>query len=406
MNFLLCWSTILAQTPLAERIKSIRVEGTGLAQFPLAHRSAHPVTLRFDIDAPHPEHLRVAIIHCDKNWLPTPSPFINDESQITPLEHIPYQEAPPGVRGYRWIYTFQLPGFPGWEYFRYSGNYRIEIWNRSFTELLAHARMFVTEEQNDSLLDSRNNQLPSTTFPWYQAHSISLSYILPLHDEWQKRSFTLSLLRTCDIYVNRKLNFPYRIDVDDTNPYTFVQTIGTRKMIFRIDSILPGNEYRTLDFRDVALYPPRSVVRSINGTDIVRFFERGTPDNDGTSLLTSGTQYADYETVRFELTADSHHHDTIFIVGDFNGWTPSKKWVLSFDSLSQRYYLTTELRRGRYDYQYVLNNNWYTLEGNDWRTENVYTALLYYSDPSMGGYDRIIFAAQRKNRYTPLTQDQ
>jgi hypothetical protein len=37
------------------------------------------------------------------------------------------------------------------------------------------------------------------------------------------------------------------------------------------------------------------------------------------------------------------------------------------------------------------------LEGNDWRTVSVYTAMLYYHDTQYGGYDRIILCAQAKN---------
>jgi hypothetical protein len=46
----------------------------------------------------------------------------------------------------------------------------------------------------------------------------------------------------------------------------------------------------------------------------------------------------------------------------------------------------------------VLNgNDWIALEGNDWRTTNVYTALLYYHDVRFGGFDRILLAAQKKS---------
>jgi hypothetical protein len=63
------------------------------------------------------------------------------------------------------------------------------------------------------------------------------------------------------------------------------------------------------------------------------------------------------------------------------------------------YELTIELKRGIYDYQYVVvsgdyndpaNQDWYALEGNDWQTTNEYNIFLWYRDQNFGGYDRII----------------
>ena len=64
---------------------------------------------------------------------------------------------------------------------------------------------------------------------------------------------------------------------------------------------------------------------------------------------------------------------------------------------------TIQLKRGVYDYQYVLadyqngkinNPDWYILEGNSWETKNEYNIFVYYNEPTNGGYDRII--AHRK----------
>ncbi|MBI3587212.1 MAG: hypothetical protein HY088_08800, partial [Ignavibacteriales bacterium] len=50
------------------------------------------------------------------------------------------------------------------------------------------------------------------------------------------------------------------------------------------------------------------------------------------------------------------------------------------------------------DYQYVKSNNdWISIEGNDWRTVNVYTAFIYYYDTRLGGFDRILGYAQRSS---------
>jgi hypothetical protein len=71
---------------------------------------------------------------------------------------------------------------------------------------------------------------------------------------------------------------------------------------------------------------------------------------------------------------------------------------MQYDDAIKHYKLLTWLRRGAYDYQYVLNGtDWTTIEGNDWRTMNVFTALVYYHDVRYGGFDRILLAAQKKS---------
>jgi hypothetical protein len=100
---------------------------------------------------------------------------------------------------------------------------------------------------------------------------------------------------------------------------------------------------------------------------------------------------------QFELgRPEENSNEKIYVVGDFNGWKVDEKWRLQYDDTIKHYRLLTWLRRGAYDYQYVLNeNDRIALEGNDWRTMNVYTALVYYHDVRFGGFDRILLAAQK-----------
>ena len=61
--------------------------------------------------------------------------------------------------------------------------------------------------------------------------------------------------------------------------------------------------------------------------------------------------------------------------------------------------ITIPLKRGIYDYQYVVadvinnqieNEDWLMLEGNTWVNKKEYDVFLYYNDPDLGGYERII----------------
>jgi hypothetical protein len=91
------------------------------------------------------------------------------------------------------------------------------------------------------------------------------------------------------------------------------------------------------------------------------------------------------------LLRESDDLDSVFVLGDFNEWTPSEASLMKYNRETRRYWITTWLRRGVYDYHYVVGrNDWITIEGNDWRTVNLYTALVYYHDPRYGGFDRIV----------------
>ena len=65
---------------------------------------------------------------------------------------------------------------------------------------------------------------------------------------------------------------------------------------------------------------------------------------------------------------------------------------------SGRYVRQVSMRRGAYDYQYTVGRyDWITLEGNDWRTSNNYTAIIYYHDYRFGGFDRILGSARARS---------
>ena len=113
--------------------------------------------------------------------------------------------------------------------------------------------------------------------------------------------------------------------------------------------------------------------------------------------MNKNNEYADYLVTTFELSPHESIYDDIFIVGSFTNWE-----VLPWFKLEERddiYDISIELKRGRYDYQYVTgvinddiveNIDWRIFEGNFWDTENVYSIFLYYNSPEKGGYDKII----------------
>ena len=109
--------------------------------------------------------------------------------------------------------------------------------------------------------------------------------------------------------------------------------------------------------------------------------------------------------VKFQIKPPQEVYGDIYLVGAFNNWELLPEYKMNFNGDS--YELTIELKRGIYDYQYVVvngdlnnpsNQDWYVLEGNDWQTTDEYNIFLWYRDQNYGGYDRIIGYSKIKSR--------
>jgi len=91
--------------------------------------------------------------------------------------------------------------------------------------------------------------------------------------------------------------------------------------------------------------------------------------------------------------------EKICVVGDFNNWVVGDQWRLQYDHSIKKYKIIGSLRRGVYDYQYVQDDNdWIVLEGNDWRTVNVYThcSIIMIRSKIWWCSSRILLAAQKR----------
>jgi len=178
---------------------------------------------------------------------------------------------------------------------------------------------------------------------------------------------------------------------------------------FKIRNVPPGNEYRRLDIGSVRFYPNGLPVRLKEGADLSRYQWQGKIDANGAAKLAPfmGAN-SDYLDVMFRLELPAPNEKNIFLVGAFNQWQPTIGYEMKLDSLGKLYTLHKWIRRGVYDFQYVVGSvdpatgdivdqDWLALEGNDWRTINRYTALVYYHDDRFGGFDRIVGSTIAKN---------
>lgn len=390
----LLFSTVQAQLFVSPKIRGWRAHGISEASLPIARLHSQPVTLEFDIVAADLPSLELRFFHCDRKWNVTGTSFINDDQRNRSKSELLAQAAPVGVSGYTFHYQVKIPEQPVFDRFLYSGNYIYELRDRRSDELLARDKMFVTEDRLIPGMKVVNRQEPNVASPYYQVHEISVSLMVPPPDTTRSETFELPYFSTVDVYKNREISRPWRISSDDDDPHTFVRGWGTRDLVFVLDNMEPGSEYRVLDLRDVDFYPQGKRLRPRDGADVSRFLAKVPLDHNGSSSIVSGTTYSDYLDFRFELLWKTPG-EAVYVTGDFNGWNLGPASLMQYEG--DRYILSTSLRRGVYDYQYVRGEDWIVLEGNDWKTTNNFTAMVYYHDPRFGGFDRLVGVARGRS---------
>ncbi len=359
------------------------------------------ITIEFDVTTSLPPNLRIIFKHASKDWRVDENLFVNDPIKIR-TDYLAYSVAPNGVYHYTYRYKNSFPNNRNLVEFTYSGNYIFRIIDRDANdEALAEGRFIVVEELVSTSMAITNKYLHESSAPMNQVNVITVNVSAPAeYRADDPNSIYHSDVKTVDIIQNWRLIQPFRIDLDDRNPDTFVDDFMKPAKIFLIRNVLTGNEYRRLDLSNTTKYPNNQLAVSIEGADLSRFQWQAKPDANGASKLKPFTgANSDYLEVEMRLRLASRPYRKIFVVGGFNNWEVLPEYEMMIDTTNQLYTFHHWVRRGVYDYQYVLgeeengkvvDQNWYVLEGNDWRTVNRYTALVYYYDRRFGGFDRIV----------------
>jgi len=174
---------------------------------------------------------------------------------------------------------------------------------------------------------------------------------------------------------------------------------ANRHFIYTARDIPAGNEFRQVDLRDHNIFNSKNVDAQIDGLESSRFFLNPT-GND----LNGGKIYSDYKdafstylNVTFSIRPPDDVYGEVFLVGAFNNWELSMDYKMQNDG--GVYSITIPLKRGIYDYQYVVadvinnkieNADWLVLEGNTWVNTKEFDIFLYYNEQDLGGYERII----------------
>ncbi len=367
------------------------------------------ITIEFDVTTSLPPNLNIIFKHASKDWIADNNIFLNYQPK-TRSENLSYTTAPAGVYHYTFRYKNSFPNNRNFAEFVYSGNYLYTIIDRDANDkVCAEGKFIIAETSVPVTMKIENKYHPDYASPMNQMNTISVFVTLPSeYTAADETSIYQPDVRTVDIIRNWNIDQPARIGMDDRDSQTFVEGITQSDRTFWKRDIPTGNEYRRMDISSASFYPNNALVVLKGQPDVSRFQWQSKPDANGASKLKAFTgSNSDYLEVEMRLRLANPPAQKIFLVGGFTEWNVLPEYEMKVDSVTGLFKLRLWVRRGVHDYQYVLGDidengkvihqDWFALEGNDWRTINRFTALVYYHDQRFGGFDRVIGYVRGRN---------
>lgn len=359
--------------------------------------------IEFDVQADYPPNFNILFRFCDKDWNPTDNIFLLNQGKDAAY-FLDYQTLPVTVEDATYHFRNFFPDKDDYVNFPFSGKWKYFLTDSQDHSLVfAEGRFIVIKDDKVELLTRiQNKEMDDKNyFPidFGNVFWITTSFELP-------DGFFPNFVDQVEIIQNHKVDYSYIIDRTYTNNMRIHNWDANKKFSFTARDVFPGNEYRQVDLRDINKFTTKNAQAQFEGFETTRYFKAGYKDLNGGFLLADFKDpFSTYLNVNFSIQPASQPDGDVYLVGAFNNWivSPDYKMIES----NGLFNLTIPLKRGVYDYQYVVayerngqivNIDWLQLEGNNWGTSNEFTALLYYKDPNFGGYDRIIGFNRFSNR--------
>jgi hypothetical protein len=306
-----------------------------------------------------------------------------------------FEKLPANVREADYHFKGKYPDANDYVEFPFSGNWMFYITDTQDTSIVyGYGKFYVVQNVNDIQDTLTNETLESGNyFPndLGKVFNITTNFIL-------SNKLFPGQVNSVTIIENRKIDYPIVINRTFNTDTRLYYWDANRKFSFIARDIRPGNEYRQVDLRDINLFNSVNVNAHRDGLEYSRFFKEGPKDHNGASLIDNFKDpNSTYLNVYFSISPPDNVYGDVFLVGSFNNWDILPDYRMDYNG--GIFSKTISLKRGVYDYQYVLadyrngnitNPDWYILEGNSWETVNEYNIFVYYNEPTNGGYDRII----------------
>ena len=390
--YFMMFSAVFAQDIV---IKSLQAySGNDQLSLPMAVISKEAkknLTIEFDVAAVSEPNLVIEFRFCDINWTPYSNAFLYNQghntSRVLWFEtiRIPNSGADYHYKGSFPDFDVTFP-FPGkWIFIIRDSMYKDKIYQQGAFYVVHSSLPLRTNIKRETF----EGQM-QTPVELNRVFSMDLSFVLP-------DSLFPSYVTGAEIVENRKFLNAFQIGRINTGLRNFYYD-GGHNFTFNARDIQPGNGYRKLNIRDKGKYNFPSTNAQFNGIELSRFYNMIHHDLVGGSLIMDyRNEYAQYLKVKFRLKVPENTGRKIFLTGSFTNWLVLPEFEMKNEN--GLYTLDVELKRGEYDYQYVLadivndrvtNIDWCSLEGNFWETDNDYHIFVYYNTPDKGGYNKII----------------
>ena len=349
----------------------------------------------FDVQSDYTPNINIIFKFCDRNWNPTDNIFLLNQGQNTAYT-LDYFSLPTSVENAKYHYNNAFPDKDGYISFPFSGKWKYFIVDSQDPSIVYAEDRFVIVKPGGNQLKVETKQETLDDKVYYPPQLGHVNWIVV--ETILKQDFFPFQVDELEIIQNHLLDNPIRVPRTSTNQNRVFEWDGGSKVKFIAKDVRPGNEYRQTNLQDINIYNSKNVKAQFDGMEYSRFLIQGRNDLNGSfDLKSPKDMYSTYMNVKFQVKPPAEVYGDIYLVGAFNDWKLSETNKMNFNG--DHFELILQLKRGVYDYQYVVvggdysefaNQDWYVLEGNDWQTSNEYNIFLWYSDQEYGGYDRII----------------
>ena len=360
------------------------------------------IVIEFDVRSSLKPNLQIVFKLCDKYWKPVDNLFLTNFGKDR-FYNLQYRVAPNGVKSYNYSFQQTFPDSRGQITFPFSGKYKYLITefnneNKVYGEgyfIVVYQKFPVKASYSKEVIDDSLSDI----MEFNRRDRITVNVEIP-------SSFDVFRQNEIEIVQNQKFFFSSILNFNKKSKYEFGRYLQQNVKQYIKRDLFPGNEYRQLDLTDFRKYPNEGLLTSFTGIDVTRKFTYdGNDFNGGQKIYSNDDVYKEYSDYRFDLTLPFPADGDVYVVGSFNNWRIDEKYKM--ERSGNYYSLVVNLKRGIYDYQYVvvkethsspknLQIDWIEIEGNRWNTKNVYYIFVYYNNPDYGGWDEIVAFTELK----------
>ena len=354
------------------------------------------LVIEFDVQADFIPNMNIVFRFCDKGWTPTKNVFLlNNLNSIAYF--LDFEYLPSTVEDAEYHFKGEYPNNKDDVRFPFSGKWRFYLTDTQDSSIVYATGKFLYVKQEVPLnVKVKRDELEDKNY-WpvelAKAINVTTNFNLPAQ-------FHPSFVNKIEIIENRKIYNPVVVDRLSNTLFRKFEWDANRMFTFIARDIRAGNEFRQVDLRNHNIFSAKDVKAQFEGLEFSRFFipPRTKDLNGGMLFADFKDTYSTYLNVTFSIRPPDDVYGELILVGAFNNWKLSPNYIMIKHN-DGVHSITIPLKRGIYDYQFVVadiindkieNDDWIVLEGNTWVNKKEYDVFLYYNDPDLGGYERII----------------